>query len=137
MIFRIVGKTYKLDEGVLDRVAKAAFSYLPETEGEIELQFVSKRQIQELNRKYRNIDKPTDVLSFQLSCSPLVGQIFICYTYSVAQAKRLNKTLLDELALLTVHGILHIFDYDHADTLTETQMQKIEKEILMKEGIAR
>lgn len=133
----VVGKTYGINRGVIERVAKATFSYLPKRNGEIELKFVTEREIQELNRTYRDTDAPTDVLSFNIANEPLVGQIVICYTYTKAQAKRLHKTLEGEVSLLTVHGILHIFGFDHESSVDEAKMQELEKEILGSEGIVR
>ncbi len=135
----VTGNTYRLNKTILEEVAKAAFSYLKaETqEGMIELRFVSKKQIQNLNQQYRNMDAPTDVLSFNLSNTPLVGQIVICYTYTGEQARKMNKMLDDEVALLLVHGILHIFGYDHVTLKDEAAMQKIEKVILNMENIRR
>ncbi len=137
MKFTVVGTTYKVDIEGIRKVAQAAFSYLPEKTGEIEFKFVSKEEIQELNRTYRRIDAPTDVLSFNISEEPLVGQLFICYTYTRDQAKQMRKTIDAEVSLLVVHGILHIFGFDHADATTEAEMQAIEKKILQMEGIAR
>jgi probable rRNA maturation factor len=133
----IVGRTYDANRGVIERVAQAAFSYLPTKEGSVELKFVSKAFIQELNRRYRSIDAPTDVLSFNLSDDPLVGQIFICYTYTRKQAVAAMKTLDDEVALLVVHGILHVFGFDHMNKTEESTMQETERTILGREGITR
>lgn len=118
-------------------MAKATFSYLPAREGEIELKFVSEREIRELNRTYRDVDAPTDVLSFNISEEPLVGQLVICYTYTKSQAKRLHKMLMDEISLLVAHGILHIFGFDHESKADEDNMQKLETAILDSEGIVR
>ncbi len=139
MKFTIVGTTYTVNRDKLEKVAKATFSHLEigKREGEIELKFVSEAEIQRLNKVYRGIDKPTDVLSFNVGVEPLAGQIVICYTYTVSQAKRLNKPVLEEFALLTVHGILHIFGYDHLEQSEEAEMQRIEQEILNTEGIER
>ncbi len=118
-------------------MAQAAFSYLPVKEGEIELKFVSSSVMKALNHRYRGIDAPTDVLSFNISDDPLVGQLFICYTYTRDQARSVRKTLDAEVSLLAVHGILHIYGFDHADKVTETEMQEVEKKILQMEGIER
>ncbi len=135
----IVGPTYRVSKDTLTKVAKAAFSYLKVEgdEGEIELKFVTEPVIRELNRNYRGIDRPTDVLSFNVSADPLAAQIVICYTYTVKQAEKVNKTLTDEVSLLLIHGILHIYGLDHAEKLAEAEMQKMETEILKLEGITR
>jgi probable rRNA maturation factor len=134
--FSLVGIA-KIEYDFLEKVAKAAFSCLEETEGEIELKFVTDKQIQSLNRVYRGFDKPTDVLSFKISAEPLIGQVFICYTIAVEQAEKADKKAKDEIALLLVHGILHVFDYDHSNKNEENDMQDLEKEILSKVGVKR
>lgn len=122
----------------MEKVAQAAFSYshFP-NDGSIEIKFVSKKEITRLNMVYRKIDGPTDVLSFTISQEPLVGQIFICYTYVVNQAKKIGKKLDDEIALLVVHGILHVYGYDHITLDQEKEMQQLERNILGSRGIAR
>lgn len=137
MKLAIIGQVYKANKAGMERVAKAAFSYLPARAGEIELKFVSEKEVTRLNQVYRGLNAPTDILSFDISTDPLVGQLFICYTYLVKQAKQAGKTLDDELALLVVHGILHVYGYDHAVKADETEMQLLEKTILEREGIAR
>jgi probable rRNA maturation factor len=136
MNISVVGKTYNVDKYIVEEVAKAAFSYLgvAAIEGEIELKFVSRAEIKRLNNVYRGIDAETDVLSFCINESPLVGQVFICYTYTKSSAREQNKDFVQEIALLVVHGILHIFGYDHANIEDETKMQASERIILNKEG---
>lgn len=136
-MFRIVGKTYSVPVELLEKVAKATFSFLDLPNIEIELKFVSVREISRLNRVYRGKAGPTDVLSFTIDKKPLFGQVFICYTFTKAQAKSLGKTLPDEVALLLTHGILHVAGFDHTSTDEMSIMQKAELDILRKIGINR
>lgn len=78
-----------------------------------------------LNKQHRDVDAPTDVLSFPSdplpvelggTIEPYLGDLIIAYPYTAAQAKRLQHDLEDSLALLVVHGTLHLLGYDH-DTL--------------------
>jgi len=138
MILEVSRTTYRIDKKLLERVAEAAFSFLKVSEdGFIELKFVSIDEITKLNMKYRNILDPTDVLSFNLGDNPVEGQVIICYNFVVEQANKLDKPFNHELSLLLVHGILHIYGYDHANTLEETKMQETERQILKMEGIKR
>lgn len=130
MRFTLIGPSYKLDKDYLEKVAKAAFSFLPKKKGEIELKFVTVNEIMKLNEKYRQVSKPTDVLSFNISTEPLIGQVFICYNISRKQAEIFEKTLEQEVSLLLAHGILHIFGYDHENETEANEMEEIEKEIL-------
>jgi probable rRNA maturation factor len=77
--------------------------------------------IQNLNRQYRQVDAPTDVLSFPADPPPVeiedeplyLGDMVIAYPYAAAQAKRESHELNHSLALLVVHGTLHLLGYDH------------------------
>jgi len=102
--------------------------------------------IRKFNRRYRGIDEPTDVLSFALmeesissaavdfpsapgiSCK--FGDIVISYPRAVAQARELGHSAEDELALLLVHGTLHLLSYDHQATNEAKKMEKREKAII-------
>ena len=137
MNFQVIGSTYKIKKSELEKVAKAAFSYFPTRAGEIELKFVSEKEMTRLNHIYREINKVTDVLSFNISQSPLVGQVFICYNYARRQSVDLKKEFIDEVCLLLTHGNLNIYGYDHASEVETQMMQKIEKEILNQEGYTR
>lgn len=74
-----------------------------------------------LNAQYRGIDAPTDVLSFPAAAPPVsipdeppyLGDLVIAYPYTAAQAQALGHRLDDSLALLVVHGTLHLLGYDH------------------------
>ncbi len=78
----------------------------------------------ELNQRFRNINAPTDVLSFPsdipiMGAEPAyLGDVIIAYPYAVAQARRENQDLTASLMLLAIHGTLHLLGYDH-DTLTQ------------------
>lgn len=77
--------------------------------------------IHELNRVYRTLDKPTDVLSFPMNDPVLLGDIAI----SVDSAERQNDNLDAELAFLAVHGCLHLLGYeDETQAGYETMMAK-------------
>lgn len=73
-----------------------------------------------LNREFRGVDAPTDVLSFPTTRywrdrpAPYLGDIVIAYPYALRQAEREGHNPVDSLALLVVHGTLHLLGYDHA-----------------------
>ena len=87
--------------------------------GALHLVIVNDREIAKLNRDYRGKAKPTDVLSFSYideSNFPgenLIGEIVISLPTACKQARDHRKTLTQELQFLFVHGLLHIFGYDH------------------------
>jgi probable rRNA maturation factor len=113
---------------------------------EISLAVTDCETIQELNREYRKIDSPTDVLSFTLTkttpayqdttfISPPdsfnhLGEIVIAYPFTVQQAHLHHNTVDQEMKLLIVHGILHLLGYDHENAMDSRKMRKREKHIL-------
>ncbi len=111
---------------------------------EIGLHLVTPERSRELNKQYRQKDKPTDVLSFPLEEHSLetygilpLGDIFICLDVARSQAEEFNIPLKEELTRLTIHGLLHLVGHDHerseADEKEMTELQeKIVKEILTK-----
>ena len=91
--------------------------------------------IRQLNKKYRNIDKTTDVLSFELSDAihleaHYCGEIYISVDRARQQAKTHNRSLQAEITHLTVHGTLHLLGFEHDTPERYTQMQNEEKKYL-------
>lgn len=105
---------------------------------ELGLHLVLPEKSQELNKQYRNKDKPTDVLSFPLDEHGLekygilpLGDIFICLEVAQQQTSEMNIPLNQELARLVVHGILHLIGYDHELSLVEEKkMIDLQEEIV-------
>jgi probable rRNA maturation factor len=113
---------------------------------EISLVLTGQERIQELNRDYRGKDKPTDVLSFSMAeqkqeeeetgfIAPPdglvhLGEVIISFPQALIQAGEHNHAVSREMAVLVVHGVLHILGYDHEKPEMEPAMQAREKEIL-------
>lgn len=118
------------------------------TNVEISFSIVTNEEIKEINNKFRQIDKETDVLSFPLidnfdinfadvkTTLPL-GDIIISIEKAISQAKEYGHTLIRELAFLTVHSMLHLLGYDHMTKSEEEIMFKKQDEILNKLKITR
>ena len=100
------------------------------TDKDIELILTTNDEIQALNKTYRGIDKPTDVLSFPLSQAPHapLGSIVISVEKAQEEAKELGHSVEEEIALLFLHGLLHLLGYDHETD--SGQMRAKEKEII-------
>ena len=82
--------------------------------GKLNLVFVNAKRMRALNKKFRKIDKVTDVLSFgEAAADPQLGEVVICVEQAKQQAKRYKVTLLEEIQRLLVHGLLHLLGYDH------------------------
>ncbi len=97
-------------------------------------------QIQELNRQYRGIDAPTDVLSFSSdeidpdTSESYLGDVLISYPRAMGQAQAGGHPVADELQLLTVHGVLHLLGYDHDLPAEKERMWAIQAEVLQRLG---
>ena len=102
--------------------------------------FVDDKNIQEINRDYRNIDKVTDVISFALLDDDTIlvpeeeaielGDIFISIDTCKRQAQEYEHSFERELCFLFVHGVLHLLGYDHMNEGDERIMISLQKEIL-------
>lgn len=109
---------------------------------EVSLLLTDDEEIQSLNKKYRNIDTPTDVLAFsqieKVNNTPvlcdkeefLLGDIVISVETAQRQAVELGHSLLYELILLSVHGLLHLLGFDHDYEKKNDKMKSLEKEII-------
>lgn len=95
---------------------------------EVELIFTHNDEIADINRDFRGIDKPTDVLSFPSDPFPgaPLGSIVISVDKVSAVAKELGHSEDDELALLFIHGLLHLLGYDHEVDNGEMRAKEVE-----------
>lgn len=110
-----------------------------ESDENMEIIFVSPEEIQELNKTYRNIDRPTDVLSFPNDDDELrsLGDIFINVEQAFQQADEYGHSIEREIAFLAVHGYLHLVGYDHETPEQEKEMFEVQEEILRVAKIER
>lgn len=115
------------------------------TELEFSIIIVDNKRIHEINKEYRGIDRPTDVISFALEDSEgvelenyrILGDIYISIDKVKEQAKEYGHSEKRELAFLTVHGFLHLLGYDHMEKEEEKIMFGKQEEILNGFGITR
>lgn len=130
----------KWGETVLRRVKGSAYA----KKAEVSLVLCGDAEIKKLNHRWRGFDKATDVLSFpqlegeripQPKGAPLVlGDVVISLPTARRQAKETARELNDELALLWVHGLLHLLGYDHVLKADEKKMFALQNRLL---GIER
>ncbi len=118
-------------------------------DAEVSVSFVDNAEIHRLNKLYRNVDKPTDVLSFPLgengvydvnneTGAYLLGDVVISMETAVKQARIYNHSLEREVGFLTVHSMLHLLGYDHETTpLEAAKMHEKEELVLERLGITR
>ena len=136
-----------VDEGWVRRIAQTVLK----AEGvappyEVGLVFTDSETVRQLNRDYRGVDEPTDVLAFYMLPQREVddsfalppdgvtrlGEVIISYPQAVEQAREQGHSTEKELALLIIHGILHLLGYDHEEPEGESKMRGRERELLEK-----
>ncbi|MBI4286476.1 MAG: rRNA maturation RNase YbeY [Chloroflexi bacterium] len=138
-----------IDEAWLQGVAETALTAQQvEANAELSLVITDQETVRQLNRNYLGEDEPTDVLSFGMletsagegqPASPFLtppdgkvhlGEVIIAYTQAVAQAKAHGHSVQRELAILIIHGVLHLLGYDHDVLERQHVMTAREKEVL-------
>ena len=131
------------------RAAAAALAVAdPEGEGAVSVIVADDETLRELNRDFRGLDEPTDVLSFGADGDllddgggapafpatpgerPSLGEVALAYPTAARQAEERNAAPADEVALLIVHGVLHLLGHDHAEPDEEAAMKALEREAL-------
>jgi probable rRNA maturation factor len=136
-----------IDEGWVRRIARTVLkAERVAPPYEVSLVFTDSETVKQLNRDYRGVDEPTDVLAFYMlpqkgadSSFALppdgvtrLGEVIISYPQAVEQAREQGHSPEKELALLIIHGILHLLGYDHEEPREEAKMRAREKELLGK-----
>ena len=123
-------KKYKID---FEKIANAAV--LPvHKNSEVSITLVDDKQIHKLNKQYRGMDKPTNVLSFELGDDVLLGDIFISLDTVKREAKDAHISVEEHTAHMIVHGMLHLQGYDHIKDDEAKIMESKEIKILKKLG---
>ncbi|KPB05300.1 rRNA maturation factor [Bacillus sp. CHD6a] len=122
-----------------------------QTGAELSVTFVNNDRIQEINREYRDKDRPTDVISFAMEemgegeieihydedAPRMLGDIIISIPKAEEQAEEYGHSVKRELGFLALHGLLHLLGYDHENEADEKVMFDKQKEILDAYGLTR
>lgn len=122
---------------------------------EVSITIVDNNRIHEINKEYRSIDRPTDVISFaiednddefeiffdelddDIALPRLLGDIFISLDKAEEQAEEFDHSIEREIGFLTVHGFLHLNGYDHQTEEEEKEMFALQDIILEENGLER
>ena len=127
-------------DAIVEQVRAAAAATLKEegiaTPAGLAILLTDDERIQTLNREYRHIDRPTDVLSFPMDeghpeMDDYLGDVAIAVPVAQEQAEQGGHTLTAELALLTIHGVLHLLGYDHLEPDEKSAMWATQRRILL------
>lgn len=126
-----------VDRPSIFNAAQATLAYLtaPQTSS-LSILITTDNQIQTLNQKYRNVEHPTDVLAFVAGHpnpedgSIYLGDVIISYPRAEFQAGQRGHKTIEEIQLLVIHGILHLFNFDHADPKGKQAMWNAKRQIL-------
>ncbi len=137
---RNLQKPTPLDLKKFRKIAKTILTDLALPDAEVSISFVDDLQIQELNRRYRGRDKPTNVLAFSMrdgefvSLHPqLLGDVVISVDTARRQSNRFGLNEMETIILLMIHGILHLLGYEHEGTKKGArEMTLKQKELLQK-----
>lgn len=140
----------------INKVLKVAMAYLAQpTSVEVSVSMVDSDTIHYLNNRDRQVDRPTDVLSYpylEITAGDkidttsdtdsyngriMLGDIIICRTVAVAQATQFGHSVTREVCYLAVHSLLHLLGYDHTTPQEEQQMTVLADSIMNKAGINR
>lgn len=113
-----LGAGTKYPTAELRKIAAALLIALRQNRAELSIALVGDKEMRPLNRRYREKNKTTDVLSFFVEEQPksgavLLGDVVISVEQARRQAKERKKTLKSEMVTLLIHGILHLLGYDH------------------------
>ena len=146
---------HAIPEELLQKMTEAA-EYAVESENmhnldkkrcEISVTFVDLDEIHELNKQYRGVDKPTDVLSFPQFddleeeipevCEICLGDVVICEQKAREQAEEFGHSFERELVYLFTHSVLHLLGYDHMEDDEKKAMREREEEIMKQIGLMR
>lgn len=123
---------------VATTVERAATAALGAVEGDVVALLTDDASVQDLNARFRDRDRPTNVLSFPAaeSAFPHLGDLVLAHGVCAAEAEAQGKSLADHLAHLTVHGVLHLLGRDHEDEAEAEAMEAEERTILASLGVA-
>ena len=121
-----------------NNTVKRTIKLLDIEDSELTVVFERNKQMRALNKEFRNINKPTDVLSFESDFvnpetgKKVLGDIIVSAEEAKSQAKTAGHSVEHEILILAIHGILHLLKYDHTNKYDETIMSTKQREVFEK-----
>ena len=121
---------------LLETTAQAVLSRYTSTPVDLTIAIEDDQELRNLNRDFLGSDSPTDVLSFLAqeidpeTGSMYLGDVVISYERALAQAASAGHSLISEIQLLIIHGVLHLLGFDHASEVEKKAMWSIQSELI-------
>ena len=132
------GKTYTINNKKIRYISREILRKLGYGCFDLSVGFVSIKRIRQLNKDFRDIDEPTDILAFPFrgrddsasDHSGLLGEVVICLTVARRNAVSIGQGLDREVCFLLIHGILHLAGFDHQTTADAKRMFRKQRQIM-------
>jgi probable rRNA maturation factor len=132
-------RCFNIDRRAIRRLVTAIITDHSHDDSDIAVVFVRDDAIRELNRDYRGVDRPTDVLAFPMpraqgpkhgrgvaGIETVLGDVIISVDRASVQARRFRRTFDHEILKLVAHGVLHLLEYDHERDAERRTMRRLE-----------
>ena len=146
-MFEIINDTNKeiKEQEILNNYVTYLVDKLKLEKCEFNIIITTNKKIHKINKEYRNVDRPTDVISFAMEDEKdveykdfrLLGDIYISIDKCYEQAKEYNHSNVREICFLATHGVLHLLGYGHMTEEEEKEMFSLQEELLLGYDIKR
>ncbi len=134
-----------VNESLIRAIATVLTAHDTDPEAGVSVVITDDDEVRALNKQFRDVDAPTDILSFPADEPPIpmpndeppyLGDLIIAYPYAKAQAEKVGQDIADNLSLLVVHGALHLLGYDHDTPENKAEMWAKQADALRLLGIS-
>ena len=127
------------DEAQVLSWIESVLDHLDRHSSEISLRIVGEDEIAALNSQYRGLGNPTNVLSFPAGICveevEFLGDIVICSKVVKLESDQYGRDFSDRYAHMLIHGLLHLLGYDHMEEVSQTRMEQLETDLLLRLGM--
>tara|TARA_B100000131_G_scaffold194085_1_gene186604 strand:- start:20319 stop:20765 length:447 start_codon:yes stop_codon:yes gene_type:complete len=123
--------TRSFNKSTFKKIIEKSLKKLKLSSKTIYITFISDYQMTKINHEFAKIKKSTDVLSFNYEndINNIIGEIFISVNYCKKNIKKNNNSLIKEISIVAIHGILHLIDYDHDNKINEKIMFDLQENL--------
>ncbi|HOW12764.1 MAG TPA: rRNA maturation RNase YbeY [Candidatus Pacearchaeota archaeon] len=123
---------FKIDKKFFRNIAQKILLEENKKNKTFSVAFLSKDDIKKLNKKFRNKNKPTDILSFKIEEGDYLGEIIICPEIVKENAKIYKESFKNEMKNIFIHGVLHLLDYEHEKSRKEAKIMEEKQQYYFK-----